>query len=101
MIFLLRTFNSLETIYFVHYCFVVFFWKFYGIISFIGIFSIVILSGIVYVCVKCIKLIKLKHRKVRNHREMERNPQAIQLRLLPESVENFSSFNLSYYIGKK
>ena len=96
MIFLLRTFNSLETIYFVHYCYFLFLdkdWKFYGIISFRGIFSIVILSGIVYVCVKCIKLIKLKHRQVRNHREMERNPQAIQLRLLPESVQNFSSFN--------
>ena len=97
MIFLLRTFNSLETIYFC--TFLLFFifldkdWKFYGIISFIGIFSIVILSGIVYVCVKCIKFIKLKHRQVRNHREMERNPQAIQLRLLPESVQNFSSFN--------
>ena len=96
MIFLLRTFNSLETIYF---CTLLLFfildkdWKFYGIISFIGIFSIVILSGIVYVCVKCIKLIKLKHRQVRNHREMERNPLAIQLRLLPESVQNFSSFN--------
>ena len=81
---------------FVHYCY--FFilekdWKFYGIISFIGIFSIVILSGNVYVCVKCIKLIKLKHRQVRNHRELERNPQAIQLRLLPKSVQNFSSFN--------
>ena len=68
-------------------------WKFYGIISFIGIFSIVILSGIVYVCVKCIKLIKLKHRQVMNNREMERNPEAFQLRLLPESVHNFSSFN--------
>ena len=97
MIFLLRTFNSLETIYFVHYCYFLIFLdkdsKFYGIISFIGIFSIVILSGIVYVCVKCIKLVKLKHRQVRNHREMERNPQAIQLRLLPESVQNFPSFN--------
>ena len=68
-------------------------WKFYGIISFIGIFPIVILSGIVNVCVKCIKLIKLKHRQVMNNREMERNPQAFQLRLLPESVQNFSSFN--------
>ena len=68
-------------------------WKFYGIISFSGIFSIVILSGIVYVCVKCIKLNKLKHRQVRNNRGMKRNPQAIQLRLLPESVQNFSSFN--------
>ena len=68
-------------------------WKFYGIISFSGIFSIVILAGIVYGCVKCIKLIKLKHRQVTNHREMERNPQEIQLRLLPESVQNFSSFN--------
>ena len=47
----------------------------------------------VYVCVKCIKVIKLKHRQVRNNREMERNPQAFQLRLLPESVQNFSSFN--------
>ena len=97
MIFLLRTFNSLETIYFVHYCYFFIFldkdWKFYGIISFIGIFSIVILSGIVYVCVKCIKLIQLKLKQVRNHREMERNLQAIQLRLLPESVQNFSSFN--------
>ena len=97
MIFLLRTFNSLETIYFVHYCyFFIFFRQRLEVlwdISFIGIFSIVILSGIVYVCVKCIKLMKLKHRQVRNHREMERNPQAIQLRLLPESVQNFSSFN--------
>ena len=97
MIFLLRTFNSLEKIYFVHYCYFFIFldkdWKFYGITSFIGIFSIVILSGIVYVCVKCIKLIKLKHRQVMNNREMERNPQAFQLRLLPESVQNFSSFN--------
>ena len=68
-------------------------WKFYGIILFSGIFSIIILSGIVYVCVKCIKIIKLKQRQVRNNREMERNPQAFQLRLLPESVQNFSSFN--------
>ena len=96
MIFLLRTFNSLEKIYFVHYYYFLFLdkdWKFYGILSFIGIFSIVILSGIVYVCVKCIKLIKLKHRQVMNNREMERNPQAFQLKLLPESVQNFSSFN--------
>ena len=97
MIFLLRTFNSLEKIYIVYIIVIVLFldkdWKFYGIISFIGIFSIVILSGIVYVCVKCIKLIKLKHRQVMNNREMERNPQAFQLRLLPESVQNFSSFN--------
>ena len=96
MIFLLRTFNSLEKIYL---CTLLLFfildkdWKFFGIISFSGIFSIVILSGIVYVCVKCIKLIKLKHRQVMNNREMERNPQAFQLRLLPESVQNFSSFN--------
>ena len=97
MIFLLRTFNSLEK--YILYIIVIFSifldkdWKFYGIILFIGIFSIIILSGIVYVCVKCIKLIKLKHRQVRNNREMERNPQAFQLRLLPESVQNFSSFN--------
>ena len=96
MIFLLRTFNSLEK--YILYIIVIFYfldkdWKFYGIILFIGIFSIIILSGIVYVCVKCIKLIKLKHRQVRNNREMERNPQAIQLRLLPESVQNFSSFS--------
>ena len=32
---------------------------------------------------------------------MEGNPQAFQLRLLPENVQNFSSFNWSYYIGKK
>ena len=96
MIFLLRTFNSLEKIFCTLLLFCYFLdkdWKFYGIISFIGIFSIIILSGIVYVCVKCIKLIKLKHRQVRNNREMERNPQAFQLRLLPESVQNFSSFN--------
>ena len=94
MIFLLRTFNSLEKyILYIIFYFLDKDWKFYGIILFIGIFSIIILSGIVYVCVKCIKLIKLKHRQVRNNREMERNPQAFQLRLLPESVQNFSSFN--------
>ena len=94
MIFLLRTFNSLEKyILYIIFLFLDKDWKFYGIILFIGIFSIIILSAIVYVCVKCIKLIKLKHRQVMNNREMERNPQAFQLRLLPESVQNFSSFN--------
>ena len=68
-------------------------WKLYGLIGLSTVFIIVIAVGIVYLCVKCVKFLKFRHRQFRNQREMERNPQPIQLRLLPDSVQNFSSFN--------
>ena len=65
----------------------------YGIITLSIVFIITILSGIIYGCMICIKKLKFKYRQFRNQGQIERNPQQIQLRLLPESVQNFSSFN--------
>ena len=85
-----------ETYIFVHYC--SFFildkdWMLYGFITLGSVFSLVILAGIVCVCMKCIKILKFRYRQFRNQRQVERNPQQIGLRLLPDSVQNFSSFN--------
>ena len=63
-------------------------WMLYGFITLGSVVSLVILTGIVCVCMKCIKILKF-----RNQRQVERNPQRIGLRLLPDSVQNFSSFN--------
>ena len=52
-----------------------------------------IICGAVYGCVRCIKVLKFKHRQIRNERGVNRNAQHFQLRLLPDSVQNFSSYN--------
>ena len=65
----------------------------YVIITLSSIFLLFFLFGIVYGCVKCKKILKFKYRQFRNQREVERTPQHFQLHLLPDSVQNFSSFN--------
>ena len=85
-----------ETYIFVHYCSIFILdkdWMLYGFITLGSVFSLVILAGIVCVCMKCIKILKFRYRQFRNQRQVERNPQQIGLRLLPDSVQNFSSFN--------
>ena len=90
---LLRIFHTLEKIYFCLFYILDRDWKLYGIISLSTVFIIIITIVTVYFGVKCIKILKFRHRQLRNQRQMTRNPQQIQLRLLPESVQNFSSFN--------
>ena len=65
----------------------------YVIITLSSVFFLLFTVGFVYGCVKCIKFLQFKHRQFRNQREIERNPQHFQLHLLPDSVQNFSSFN--------
>ena len=68
-------------------------WILYGFITLGSVLGLAILAGIVCLCIKCIKILKFRYRHFRNQRQVERNPQQIGLRLLPGSVENFSSFN--------
>ena len=65
-------------------------WMLHGIIALGSGYIIAIICAVCFICTRCIQFLKFRHRQFRNQREIERNPEPIQLRLLPQSVQCLS-----------